>query len=58
MFPLTSLDNYDFDYPKTIDREIVMQAATLNFIKDKTNCVFVGPSGVDKTRNLLRKCPL
>jgi DNA replication protein DnaC len=26
-----------------------MRAATLEFIKDKTNCVFVGPSGVGKT---------
>lgn len=49
IFPLTMLDAYDFDYPKSIDRDVVMRAATLEFIKDKTNCVFVGPSGVGKT---------
>jgi DNA replication protein DnaC len=49
IFPLTTLDGYDFDYPKSIDRDLVMRAATLEFIKDKTNCVFVGPSGVGKT---------
>lgn len=49
IFPLTTLDAYDFDYPKTIDRDVVTRAATLDFIGDKTNCVFVGPSGVGKT---------
>jgi DNA replication protein DnaC len=49
IFPLTTLDTYEFDYPKTIDRDLVMQAASLEFLRDKTNCVFVGPSGVGKT---------
>lgn len=49
IFPLTSLDTFDFDYPKSIDRELVMRAATLDFIEERTNCVFVGPSGVGKT---------
>jgi len=49
IFPLTTLDTYDFDYPKSIDRDIVARAATLDFVRDKTNCVFVGPSGVGKT---------
>lgn len=49
IFPLTSLDAYDFNFPKSIDRDVVMRAATLEFIRDKTNCVFVGPSGVGKT---------
>lgn len=49
IFPLTTLDTYDFDYPKSIDRDVVMRAATLEFIREKTNCVFVGPSGVGKT---------
>ena len=49
IFPLTTLDSYDFSYPKSIDRDLVMRAATLEFIKDKTNCVFMGPSGVGKT---------
>jgi DNA replication protein DnaC len=49
IFPLTSLDSFDFDYPKSIDRELVMRAASLDFIDKKNNCVFVGPSGVGKT---------
>jgi DNA replication protein DnaC len=49
IFPLTTLDAYDFNYPKSIDRDVVMRAASLDFIRDKTNCVFVGPSGVGKT---------
>ena len=49
IFPLTTLGAYDFDYPKSIDRDLVERAATLDFIAEKTNCVFVGPSGVGKT---------
>lgn len=49
IFPLTTLDSYDFNFPKSIDRDVVMRAATLDFIREKTNCVFVGPSGVGKT---------
>lgn len=49
IFPLTTLDAYDFNFPKSIDRDVVMRAASLEFIRDKTNCVFVGPSGVGKT---------
>jgi DNA replication protein DnaC len=49
IFPLTTLDNFDFDYPKTIDRDLVQCAASLDFIREKANCVFVGPSGVGKT---------
>jgi DNA replication protein DnaC len=49
IFPLTTLDTFDFDYPKSIDRELVLRAASLDFLRDKANCVFVGPSGVGKT---------
>jgi DNA replication protein DnaC len=49
IFPLTTLDTYDFDYPKSIDRDLVTKAASLEFLDDKTNVVFVGPSGVGKT---------
>ncbi len=49
LFPLTTLDGYDFDYPKVIDRDLVMRAASLDFIKECSNVVFVGPSGVGKT---------
>src|SRR5205085_895506 len=49
IFPLTAIATYDFDYPKTIDRELCHRAATLQFLQDKANIVFVGPSGVGKT---------
>lgn len=49
IFPPTTLDAYDFSYPKTVDRDLVMKAASLQFLTDKTNCIFLGPSGVGKT---------
>lgn len=49
IFPLTTIDTYDFDYPKLVDRDLVHRAAMLDFIKERTNVVFVGPSGVGKT---------
>ena len=49
LFPLTALDTFDFDYPKSIDKALVLRAASLDFIREKANCVFVGPSGVGKT---------
>ncbi len=49
IFPLTSIDAFDFDYPKLIDKDQVLRAASLDFIQDKANCVLVGPSGVGKT---------
>jgi DNA replication protein DnaC len=49
IFPFATLDTFDFDYPKQIDRDLVLRAASLQFITDRTNCIFVGPSGVGKT---------
>jgi DNA replication protein DnaC len=49
LFPLTTLDAYDFDYPDRIDRDIIHRAATLEFLRERANVVFVGPSGVGKT---------
>lgn len=49
IFPLTGIDAYDFDYPERIDRDIVTRAATLEFIRERSNVVFLGPSGVGKT---------
>jgi len=49
IFPLTTMETYDFGYPKTIDRDLVTKAASLAFIQDKANVVFLGPSGVGKT---------
>jgi DNA replication protein DnaC len=49
IFPVTTLDTYDFTRPTTIDREVVERAATLDFVRERSNVVFVGPSGVGKT---------
>ncbi|MBK7399694.1 MAG: ATP-binding protein [Myxococcales bacterium] len=49
IFPLTTLDAYDFDYPERIDKDLVLRAASLDFLEDKANVVFLGPSGVGKT---------
>jgi DNA replication protein DnaC len=49
IFPLTTMETYDFAYPKAIDRDLVIKAASLAFIQDKANVVFLGPSGVGKT---------
>lgn len=49
IFPLTTLDTYDFNFPKQIDRELVQRAASLAFVEEKANVVFLGPSGVGKT---------
>ena len=49
LFPLSTIDAYDFDYPDKIDRDVVSRAATLEFIRERSNVVFIGPSGVGKT---------
>jgi len=49
IFPVTTLDTYDFTRPTSIDRDVVERAATLDFVRERSNVVFVGPSGVGKT---------
>lgn len=49
IFPLTTLDTYDFTHPISIDRDVVERAATLGFVRERANVVFLGPSGVGKT---------
>lgn len=49
IFPLTTLDAFDFDFPEAIDRDLVLRAASLDFVRERANCVLVGPSGVGKT---------
>jgi DNA replication protein DnaC len=49
IFPVTTLDTYDFARPTSIDKDLVERAASLDFVRERTNVVFVGPSGVGKT---------
>jgi DNA replication protein DnaC len=43
------LDDFDFDAQPGIDKELVRELATLRFLEDATNVLFIGPPGVGKT---------
>jgi DNA replication protein DnaC len=41
--------DFDWDWPKKIDREVIERALTLDFIKEGRNVVLVGGNGLGKT---------
>jgi DNA replication protein DnaC len=41
--------DFDWDWPKSIDRTLVRDLFTLDFLADAANVVLVGPNGVGKT---------
>jgi len=43
------VDDFDFDAQPSIDRALVNELATLRFLEDATNVLFIGPPGVGKT---------
>jgi DNA replication protein DnaC len=43
------LSDFDFDAQPSIDRKLVNELATLRFLDDATNVLFIGPPGVGKT---------
>jgi len=43
------LADFDWAWPKSIDRSAVEELMTLDFLKDASNVVLVGPNGVGKT---------
>ena len=43
------LADFDWAWPKSIDRAAVEELMTLDFLKDASNVVLVGPNGVGKT---------
>jgi DNA replication protein DnaC len=43
------LADFDWAWPKSIDRAVVEELMTLDFLKDASNVVLVGPNGVGKT---------
>ena len=49
-FPfLKTLEDFDFDFQPTIDKQKILDLATLRFIEKNENILFVGTSGVGKT---------
>lgn len=49
-FPFNrTLEEFDFDFQPSINKKEIMDLATLRFIEEKKNIVFVGSPGVGKT---------
>jgi DNA replication protein DnaC len=43
------VEDFDFDAQPAVDRAMVQELATLRFMDDATNVLFIGPPGVGKT---------
>lgn len=41
--------DFDWDWPKKIEREVVERVLTLDFIKESRNLIMIGPNGIGKT---------
>ena len=49
-FPFTkTLEEYDFNFQPTLNRQEIYNLATCEFIRKKENIVFIGPPGTGKT---------
>ena len=49
-FPVVkTIDAFDFAFQPELDKESVLSLFSLTFVQDKSNIVFIGPSGVVKT---------
>lgn len=46
---ITTLEEYDFDFPRKINKTLILELASCRFIKKAENVVFLGPTGVGKT---------
>lgn len=44
-----TLDEFDYSFQPTIDEKVVREFATLNFVRQATNLIFLGPPGVGKS---------
>ena len=42
-------EQFDWSWPKILDREVVEHLLTLSFIEEGRNAIFVGPAGIGKT---------
>jgi DNA replication protein DnaC len=45
----TTLDNFDFSFNKKMNRSLVFDLATANFIARREDCLFLGPPGSGKS---------
>ena len=43
------LDEFDFDFQPSVDKQRIMNLASMNFISSAKNILFIGSSGVGKT---------
>ena len=43
-----TLEQFDFDFQPSINKEQIMELATMRFVENKENVVFLGTSGVGK----------
>lgn len=49
-FPfIKTLEQYDFSYQPQVDERLIRELATLNFLSQAKNIIFIGPPGVGKT---------
>lgn len=46
---IKSIDEFDFSFQPTLDRQLVMSLFDLTFMKQHKNIVFLGPPGIGKT---------
>jgi DNA replication protein DnaC len=44
-----TLEEFDFDAQPTLDRRPIEELATLRFVRENANVLFIGPPGVGKT---------
>jgi DNA replication protein DnaC len=44
-----SLEEFDFDYARSLKREVIAHLGTLDFVTARDNVVFLGPPGTGKT---------
>jgi len=47
--PQKTLDNFDFNFNKKMNRSLVFDLATANFIASHEDCLFLGPPGTGKS---------
>ena len=56
-----ALDDFDWSWPRRLDRAHIDELFTLRFVDEGANVVLVGPNGVGKTmlsKNLAHRCLL